>query len=133
MAIIVAAVALLPSVAASFAASAIRDAVRRELPDSATVESTASIGWSSPLGAIVEVRDGSEVEATLAISTPRGMLGWIGPVLGGSIGDVPVSFSMTARLEGEKGRALLDRLRGNDEASAASADSSVGATSRPVG
>ena len=46
---------------------------------------------------------------------------------------MPVSFSMTARLEGEKGRALLDRLRGNDEASAASADSSVGATSRPVG
>ncbi len=135
MAIVVAA-AVLPSIAASFVASAMRDAVRPEFSESAQIESSASLGWSSPLAATIDVRDGSEIQATLAISTPRGLLGWIGPVLGGSIGEVPVSFSLTAQLEGEKGRELLDRLRGADERSAAAgaaADSSVGATSRPVG
>lgn len=121
---VVAAVALLPSLAAPFAASAIRDAVRRELPDSATVESTVSLGWSAPLGAIVEVRDGAEVQAVLAISTSRGLLGWLGPALGGAFGEVPLSFSLAARLEGERGRALIDRLRSGHEADADSAASS---------
>ncbi len=114
--VIVAVAAVLPSLAASLAASAIREAVRPEFSESASVESSVSLGWSSPLAATIEVRDGVDVEASLAISTPRGLLGWIGPALGGSIGDLPLSFSLSARLEGEKGRELLDRLRREDDA-----------------
>ncbi|MGA1518315.1 MAG: hypothetical protein ACO396_11140, partial [Phycisphaerales bacterium] len=104
-------VSILPSVAAPLAAAAIRDAVRADLPETAEVEVSVSLGWRSPLSANVEVRDGSEVEASLAISTDRGMSSWIGPVLGGSVGEVPLAFTLVARLEGNAGRAFLDHLR----------------------
>lgn len=128
--------ALLPMLASSFLTSAIRKAVQRELSESAEVEASVSLGWSSPLAATVTVQDGAEVQAAFAISTSRGLFGWIGPAVGGSIGDVPLAFSLTARLEGEKGRVLIDRLRGGDEApadAAAPAGSSEPAPARASG
>ncbi|MGA1467619.1 MAG: hypothetical protein ACO38V_08260 [Phycisphaerales bacterium] len=109
-------VSILPSVAAPLAAAAIRDAVRADLPETAEVEVSVSLGWRSPLSANVEVRDGSDVEASLAISTDRGMSSWIGPVLGGSVGEVPLAFTLVARLEGNAGRAFLDHLRREESA-----------------
>ena len=123
---------LLPTVAAPYAASAIREAVRPEFSESASVECAVSLGWSSPLEATVEVRDGEDVQARLVIATPRGLFSWIGPAMGGSIGEVPLSFSLKAHLEGAKGRALLDKLRGVDEASSAAAISAGSSDESPL-
>lgn len=108
------AVLILPRLAAPFAASAIREAVRADLPESAEIEASVSLGWTSPLAATIQVRDGAEVRAAFVVSTERAMLSWIGPVFGGSIGEVPVSFSLEAHLEGAKGRAILDWIQGDE-------------------
>ncbi len=100
----------LPRIVAPLAASSIRDALRDGLPPSATVEVDVALGWISPTTATVGVRDGESVRATLEVSTPRGLGGWIVPGLGGSLGEVPVSFAVEGRLAGESGRTLLDRL-----------------------
>ncbi len=117
---------VVPSLLRPLAASAIRDAVRAEVPESAEVSVSVSLGWTAPLGATVDVRDGAEVQASLEIATDRGLLSWLGPVFGGSIGEVPISFALVARLEGAAGRAMLDRLRDERSRSASEAPTATG-------
>lgn len=110
-ALLLVAAAFLPAWARPIAASAIREALRGGLPPSATVEVSVSLGWTSPPGAVVDVTEGDEVDLRVELSTRRGLLGWVGPALGGSFGEVPIEFAIDARLEGEAGRDFLEGIR----------------------
>ncbi len=109
---LVVALALVPTIARPWISSAIVAAAKRELSPTARVETEVSLGWFSPLSANIEVKDGSEVDLLAAVSTTRGLWHWIGPLLGGAIGEVPIGFSIVGRLEGTGGSALADRIFG---------------------
>lgn len=99
----------LPAVLRSSATSMMRDAIREELPG-AEVEVVVSLGWTTPLAAVVEVSEGQAVRTRIGASTSRGLLRWIGAALGGSVGEVPIAFEIEGRFEGAAGRTFLERI-----------------------